>query len=87
MQIYQSNKWINRVNTQIRSDKEFLKDQDIPDFDRNVVIWEIIQLLVSIGFIAASILFGYKLYKQFGWNIYKKIGANIQTQSKEKWKF
>ncbi|CAG8653680.1 5016_t:CDS:2 [Funneliformis caledonium] len=80
VQIYQSNKWITRVNMQIDSDKA----HEIQGLDyylsNNVVIWEIILLLALIVFDAASIFFGYKLYKQFGWNIYKKIGANIQMQ-------
>jgi hypothetical protein len=49
---------------------------------RDVIPWEAFQLVLMIGFTSASIVFGYKLYKQFGWNIYKEIGANIQMQSK-----
>ncbi|RIA88095.1 hypothetical protein C1645_775844 [Glomus cerebriforme] len=74
VQIYQSDKWIKRVNMQIDS------DNIEPHLNRQVITWEAVQIVLLIGFAAASIVFGYKLYKQFGWNIYKKIGANIQMQ-------
>ncbi|GBB84642.1 hypothetical protein RclHR1_11200005 [Rhizophagus clarus] len=74
VQIYQSNKWITRVNSQIELDA-----MDTP-LTRDVITWEALQLVLMIGFTCASIVFGYKLYKQFGWNIYKEIGANIQMQ-------
>ncbi|PKY44099.1 hypothetical protein RhiirA4_136239 [Rhizophagus irregularis] len=74
VQIYQSNKWIIRVNSQIELD---LKEISLT---KDVIPWEALQLVLMIGFTSASIVFGYKLYKQFGWNIYKEIGANIQMQ-------
>uniref|UniRef100_A0A1D1Z204 UPF0658 Golgi apparatus membrane protein C23H3.04 n=1 Tax=Anthurium amnicola TaxID=1678845 RepID=A0A1D1Z204_9ARAE len=74
IQIYQSNKWINRVNSQIGLDSIEVS------LNKDVIPWEALQLILMLGFAAASIVFGYKLYKQFGWNIYKEIGANIQMQ-------
>lgn len=74
VQIYQSNKWINRVNEQITLDSKETQ------LNTDVIPWEALQLVLMIGFTSASIVFGYKLYKQFGWNIYKEIGANIQMQ-------
>ncbi|CAI2177422.1 17425_t:CDS:2, partial [Funneliformis geosporum] len=79
LQIYQSNKWINRVNMQIDSDKNN-GIQGLENLSDNVIMWEGIQLFILIVFDAASMFFGYKLYKQFGWDIYKKIGAHIQMQ-------
>ncbi|CAI2177097.1 6430_t:CDS:2, partial [Funneliformis geosporum] len=82
LQIYQSNKWINRVNMQIDSDKNN-GIQGLENLSDNVIMWEGIQLFILIVFDAASMFFGYKLYKQFGWDIYKKIGAHIQMQSRD----
>src|SRR2546421_7947259 len=76
VQVYQSNKWIDRVNIDI-------KNQERSKLSKGVFDWDVVQLILLIGFTGTSMLFGYKLYKQFGWNIYKEIGANIQMQRKE----
>ena len=76
VQVYQSKKWIDRVNTDIDY-------QEKKELSKDVVVWDVVQITLVMGFTATSMFFGYKLYKQFGWNIYKKIGANIQMQSKE----
>ena len=83
IQIFQSTKWINRVNGQLDQDRLVSPTFKFPDkIPKTVISFEVVLVLVLLVFAAASVYLGYRLYRQFGWNIYKKIGANIQMQSK-----
>jgi len=81
IQIFQSTKWINRVNGQLDQDRLVSPTFKFPDkIPKTVISFEVVLVLVLLVFAAASVYLGYRLYRQFGWNIYKKIGANIQMQ-------
>jgi len=82
IQVFQSTKWINRINEQLDKDRStYGVLNDLPgDLSKSVIKVEIVMVLVLLLFAVASVYLGYRLYRQFGWNIYKKIGANIQMQ-------
>ena len=85
IQVFQSTKWRNRVNSQLDKDRQTYLLTNLPiELPKTVIGMEVVLVLVLLVFAAASVYLGYRLYRQFGWNIYKKIGANIQMQSK--WK-
>ncbi|CAG8581460.1 9596_t:CDS:2, partial [Paraglomus occultum] len=82
IQVFQSTKWINRINEQLDKDRTVSPAlANLPDnLPKTVIKVEVVLVLVLLVFAIASVYLGYRLYRQFGWNIYKKIGANIQMQ-------
>ncbi|CAG8510393.1 7600_t:CDS:2, partial [Scutellospora calospora] len=75
IQVFQSFKWIKRINFQIQLDSAEIANFPTSQgqLQQSVVYAELVQLAFLTFFAAASIFFGYKLYGQFGWKIYKKI--------------